>query len=120
MDYIASVSMKRHRSFEAFDTWRQASDEGTKREPNRLIPAVNTCRYRLYGLPISKERYFDAGRESAGVPQTVHDRVDARICIPLMPAMRSLNIAVAAAMVIGEALRQTQTFPDISNANTVT
>jgi tRNA (cytidine/uridine-2'-O-)-methyltransferase len=51
------------------------------------------------------------GRESAGVPADVHDRADARIRIPMRPGMRSLNVAVAAAIVIGEALRQTGGWP---------
>jgi len=51
------------------------------------------------------------GRESAGVPQEVHDCAHARLVIPLRPGMRSLNVAQAAAMVLGEALRQTSLFP---------
>jgi tRNA (cytidine/uridine-2'-O-)-methyltransferase len=51
------------------------------------------------------------GRESAGVPDTVHEQADARITIPMLPGLRSLNVAVAAAMVLGEALRQTSGFP---------
>jgi tRNA (cytidine/uridine-2'-O-)-methyltransferase len=51
------------------------------------------------------------GRESAGVPQEVHDAADARLLIPMRPEMRSLNVAQAAAMVLGEALRQTGMFP---------
>ena len=47
------------------------------------------------------------GRESAGVPEAVHDAADARLLIPMRPGMRSLNVAQAAAMVLGEALRQT-------------
>jgi tRNA (cytidine/uridine-2'-O-)-methyltransferase len=47
------------------------------------------------------------GRESAGCPDAVHDCVDARIAIPMRPGLRSLNVALAAAMVLGEALRQT-------------
>jgi tRNA (cytidine/uridine-2'-O-)-methyltransferase len=50
------------------------------------------------------------GRESAGVPDPVHEGADARLCIPLRPGLRSLNVAVAAAMVLGEALRQTGGF----------
>jgi tRNA (cytidine/uridine-2'-O-)-methyltransferase len=46
------------------------------------------------------------GRESAGVPEDVHDRADARVIIPMQPGMRSLNVINAAAMVLGEALRQ--------------
>ena len=51
------------------------------------------------------------GRESAGVPDAVHDAADARLLIPMRPGMRSLNVAQAAAMVLGEALRQTRLFP---------
>jgi tRNA (cytidine/uridine-2'-O-)-methyltransferase len=51
------------------------------------------------------------GRESAGVPDAVHAAADVRLRIPLRSGMRSLNIAVAAAMVVGEALRQTAGFP---------
>jgi tRNA (cytidine/uridine-2'-O-)-methyltransferase len=54
------------------------------------------------------------GRESAGVPQAVHEAADARLVIPL--AARSLNVAQAAAMVLGEALRQTSLFPDASKS----
>jgi tRNA (cytidine/uridine-2'-O-)-methyltransferase len=52
------------------------------------------------------------GRESAGVPAEVHQAAQARLRIPLRPGLRSLNVAVAAAMVIGEALRQTNGFPE--------
>jgi tRNA (cytidine/uridine-2'-O-)-methyltransferase len=51
------------------------------------------------------------GRESAGVPEAVHQAADARLRIPLRPETRSLNMALAAAMVLGEALRQTGQFP---------
>ncbi|MCH8835954.1 MAG: tRNA methyltransferase, partial [Proteobacteria bacterium] len=52
------------------------------------------------------------GRESAGVPDTVHAAADARVHVPMAAGMRSLNVAVAAAMVLGEALRQTGKFPE--------
>jgi tRNA (cytidine/uridine-2'-O-)-methyltransferase len=54
------------------------------------------------------------GRESAGVPQAVHDVADARLVIPMAPGLRSLNVAVAAAMILGEALRQTGAFPRLA------
>jgi tRNA (cytidine/uridine-2'-O-)-methyltransferase len=54
------------------------------------------------------------GRESAGVPEAVHAAADARLLIPMRPGMRSLNVAQAAAMVLGEALRQTDSFPGVS------
>ena len=51
------------------------------------------------------------GRESAGVPDEVHAAADARVVVPMRPGLRSLNVAVAAAMILGEALRQTGAFP---------
>ena len=51
------------------------------------------------------------GRESAGVPEAVHQAADARLRIPIAKGLRSLNVAIAAAMVAGEALRQTGAFP---------
>jgi tRNA (cytidine/uridine-2'-O-)-methyltransferase len=51
------------------------------------------------------------GRESAGVPDAVHDAADARVIVPMAPGLRSLNVVTAAAMVLGEALRQTSGFP---------
>ncbi len=51
------------------------------------------------------------GRESAGVPDAVHEAADATITIPMKPEVRSLNVAVSAAMVLGEALRQSGQFP---------
>jgi tRNA (cytidine/uridine-2'-O-)-methyltransferase len=51
------------------------------------------------------------GRESSGVPEEVHGRVDARVVIPMRTGMRSLNVAMACAMAVGEALRQTKGFP---------
>ncbi len=53
------------------------------------------------------------GRESAGVPDEVHEAADARLLVPMQPGLRSLNVAVTAAMILGEALRQTGTFPHL-------
>ena len=50
-------------------------------------------------------------RESAGVPEAVHQAADARLLIPMNKNARSINVAVAAVMVVGEALRQTDLFP---------
>jgi tRNA (cytidine/uridine-2'-O-)-methyltransferase len=51
------------------------------------------------------------GRESAGVPEDVHADADASLLIPMIPGVRSVNVAVAGAMVLGEGLRQTAGFP---------
>ena len=53
------------------------------------------------------------GRESAGVPEAVHDRAEGRIVIPMRPGLRSINVALSAAMIMGEALRQTGGFATV-------
>ena len=53
------------------------------------------------------------GRESAGVPQSVHDMVDARLLIPMNKNARSVNMAISAAMAVTEGLRQTDGFPKL-------
>ncbi len=59
------------------------------------------------------------GRESAGVPEEVHAAADARIVIPQVAGARSLNVAVAAAILLGEALRQTDAFPKLPAGDTL-
>lgn len=101
MDYLDRVEMTRHESWEAFLT----------QSTGRLLllttqgaTAYTQFRYRSGDTLL-------LGRESAGVPGHVHDAVDARIVVPMAPGARSLNVAMAGAMVLGEALRQTDGFP---------
>jgi tRNA (cytidine/uridine-2'-O-)-methyltransferase len=101
LDYLDHVTITRHETFEQF----QADRRG------RLIllsshAAVPHCDFAFQATDT-----LMLGRESAGVPEAVHGAADARIRIPIMPGLRSLNIAVAAALVLGEALRQTGGFP---------
>ena len=103
MDYIDNVSIARHGSFAAFEEWRRR-----ERLPLVLLTAAAECSYLDHAFTADQVLLF--GRESAGVPTTVHERADVRLRIPMQSGMRSLNIAVAAAMVAGEALRQTQDF----------
>lgn len=103
MDYLAAATINRHPSWTEFDAWR-------REERRRLILATTKAR-----TPYTKHRFVDGdiilvGRESAGVPDTVHDACDARIVVPMVAGMRSLNVATAAAMIVGEALRQTGGF----------
>ena len=103
MDYIDPVSIARHGSLAAFAAWR-------RRERPRLV-LVTTAAERSYLDPaFTADQALLFGRESAGVPAAVHERADVRLRIPMQSGMRSLNIAVASAMVTGEALRQTQDF----------
>jgi tRNA (cytidine/uridine-2'-O-)-methyltransferase len=99
MDYLDQVTLRRHDSWSAFDVWRRT--EG-------LILVLLTTRVTTSYLD---HRYGDDvllfGRESSGVPDEVHGAADARLTIPMRPGLRSLNVAMTCAMVVGEALRQT-------------
>jgi tRNA (cytidine/uridine-2'-O-)-methyltransferase len=99
MDYLDAVAIIRHSSWRDFETWR--------RERHRLVLFTTgaTLSYLDYRFEPADVLLF--GRESAGVPQQVHDAAAARLVIPMRPGLRSLNVAVAAAMAAGEALRQT-------------
>jgi tRNA (cytidine/uridine-2'-O-)-methyltransferase len=104
MDYLAYVSPIRHRSWGDFETWRAE----TARRLVLLTTGGGTS-YADYAYSAGDILLF--GRESAGVPETVHSAADARLVIPMAAGLRSLNVATAAAMVLGEALRQTGGFP---------
>lgn len=99
MDYLEMASLTRHVDFAAFDAWRQAQ--------NRRLLLFSTAATE----PYTQYRYRHGdiilfGRESAGVPDQVHERADARLLIPMKNGARSLNLALSAAMAAGEAIRQ--------------
>jgi len=99
MDYLDHVSVTRHVSFTAFRDWQTASGR-------RLVLLSTQAALPYTEFCFQPGDILLVGRESAGVPETVHAQADASIRIPMQPPMRSLNVAVAAAMVLGEALRQ--------------
>lgn len=104
MDYLGEVTLTRHGSFAAFEDWRRAS--------GLALVLVTTRAERSYlDHAFRADEVLLFGRESAGVPEPVHAAADMRLRIPLRAGMRSLNVALAAAMVAGEALRQTGGFP---------
>lgn len=107
MDYIDHAALQRHVSLAAFEAWRTGSHE----EPPRLVLLTTRASVRHVDFAFTADDILMLGRESAGVPDSVHATVDARVRIPMRPALRSLNIAVAAGMVLGEALRQTKGWP---------
>ncbi|MBX9925599.1 MAG: tRNA (cytidine(34)-2'-O)-methyltransferase [Hyphomicrobiaceae bacterium] len=107
LDYLAHVAICRHASFEDFDQSRLASDP-----PRRLIALTTHGNATHTSFAFSSSDILLLGRESAGLPASVRDRADARLRIAIRPGLRSLNIAVAAAIVLGEALRQTSGFAD--------
>jgi tRNA (cytidine/uridine-2'-O-)-methyltransferase len=100
MDYLDQVALTRHGSFAAFEAWRA-------REQLALVLLTTATERSYLGHTYGDAQVLLFGRESAGVTETVHKAADVRLGIPMRPGMRSLNVAMAAAMVVGEALRQT-------------
>lgn len=105
MDYIDNVTVQRHNSWDAF--W---SDHSAGKGRLILLTTRGDTSYQKFAFDSADTLLL--GRESAGVPDAVHESADARIVVPMAPGMRSLNVAMAAAMVLGEAARQTGLFPD--------
>jgi tRNA (cytidine/uridine-2'-O-)-methyltransferase len=104
MDYLDQVTLVRHESFAAFEGWR-----ALKRVSLVLLTTAAEQSYLDHTFSIDQILMF--GRESAGVPDAVHRAADTRIRVPMRPGMRSMNVAMAVAMVVGEALRQTGGLP---------
>jgi tRNA (cytidine/uridine-2'-O-)-methyltransferase len=102
MDYLDHVALTRHVSFEAFERWRGGHAGGRP----RLVLLTTKAQTSYLTHRFAADDVLLLGRESAGVPDAVHAAADTRLTIPMRPGMRSLNVAVAAAMVTGEALRQ--------------
>ncbi len=99
LDYRGDLT--RHESWEAFSTQKRG----------RLVLLSTKAAQPYAGFDFAPGDTILVGRESAGVPESVHQAADARLLIPMRAGMRSLNVAQAAAMVLGEALRQTGLFP---------
>ncbi len=104
MDYLDQAEICHHMDWIAF-TGHEARQEG------RLILLTTKSDIKYTDLVFQTGDTLLLGRESSGVPENVHAAADARVVIPLSAEARSLNVAVAAAMVLGEALRQTNAFP---------
>jgi tRNA (cytidine/uridine-2'-O-)-methyltransferase len=100
MDYIASASLIRHVNWERFEEWR--ADTG-----RRLVLASTKAALPYANIDYRNDDILLFGRESAGVPDHVHDKADQRVIIPMVEGQRSINVAMSAAMIVGEALRQT-------------
>jgi tRNA (cytidine/uridine-2'-O-)-methyltransferase len=100
MDYLDQVALMRHDSWSRFEQWRNESGYRLVLFTTRTASSYLDYRYATTDILLF-------GRESAGVPDDVVAAADARLVIPIRPGLRSLNVAVAAAMALGEALRQT-------------
>ena len=99
MDYLDHVRLTRHPSWRAFLAWRAAN-------PVRLVLLTTRASLPYTQFAFAGGDVLLVGRESAGVPAAVHEAADASVRVPMRSGLRSLNVAVAAAMVVGEALRQ--------------
>lgn len=101
MDYVGAAELVRHASWASF----RAGCRG------RLVLLTTRATLAYHHFAFRADDVLLLGRESAGVPEAVHQAADARLRIPLRPGLRSINVSLAAAMVLGEALRQTDQFP---------
>jgi tRNA (cytidine/uridine-2'-O-)-methyltransferase len=101
MDYVERADIVRHASWNAFRVGAQG----------RLVLLTTKATLAYTAFAFHADDILILGRESAGVPAHVHEAAAARLRIPLRPGLRSINVAQAGALVLGEALRQTNGFP---------
>lgn len=101
MDYIEYITYKRHAS------WNEFKDQVG---PKRLILLTTKADMPYHQFKFRKDDILLIGRESAGVPEEIHQSVNARVMIPMHKEARSLNVGMAAAIVAAEALRQVEGF----------
>jgi tRNA (cytidine/uridine-2'-O-)-methyltransferase len=104
MDYLEALEWRRHRSWDAFLEARPPR--------GRLVLLTTGGAVLYHRFMFEPEDILLVGQESAGVPDAVRAAADARIRVPMRPGLRSLNVALAAAIVLGEALRQTRQLPE--------
>jgi tRNA (cytidine/uridine-2'-O-)-methyltransferase len=102
MDYLDHVDLTRHSSWASFHGANQ----------HRIVLLSTKAEHSHIDFSFQVGDVLLLGRESAGVPDHVHEAASARIRIPMAPTMRSINVAVSAAMVLGEALRQLDAYPE--------
>ncbi len=99
MDYLEMAALSRHADWNAFEHWR-------KPNARRLVLLTTKAATAYTDFAFAAGDIVLFGRESAGVPDDVHQAADARLTIPMRPGARSINVALSVAMVAGEALRQ--------------
>ncbi len=102
MDYLEHVDLVRHLNWQTFC-------ESAPEMRRVLLTTKSAAPFTDFAFKTGDVLLL--GRESAGVPDYVHKQVEARVTVPMRQGQRSLNLATAAAMVLGEALRQLDAFP---------
>lgn len=103
MDYLDRVELSRHASWGRFCA---------SRVPGRLVLLTTRGTVAYHRFAFRPDDTLLLGSELSGVPELVHEAVDARLFVPLRPGLRSINVALAAAIVLSEALRQTGQLPE--------
>ncbi len=98
LDYAPLAEIQRHNSWQKFCEWRPGG--------SRLILMTTKVEQNIYDFSFREDDILMMGSEQSGVPEIVHEAVDGRINIPMIPSARSLNIAVAAGIAVSEARRQ--------------
>ncbi|MCC7048185.1 MAG: tRNA (cytidine(34)-2'-O)-methyltransferase [Alphaproteobacteria bacterium] len=106
MDYLDGVDLVRHTTFDAYLDGRRGAAA-----PGRLVLLTTRALVRHVDFMFRSDDSLALGRESAGAPDALHAAADTSVHIAMKPDMRSLNVALAAAIVLGEALRQTNLLP---------
>jgi tRNA (cytidine/uridine-2'-O-)-methyltransferase len=106
LDYLDHAAVKEHDSWTAFNAWRIESG-------HRLVLLTTKAQQSAYDLAYEGNDILMVGRESAGVPETVAEACDVRVRIPMRPHLRSINVALAATLILGEAKRQTDGFTEL-------
>jgi tRNA (cytidine/uridine-2'-O-)-methyltransferase len=104
MDYLDHVDLTRHSSWATFEAWRRELKL-------RLVLFTTAAATSYLDHAYGADEVLLFGRESAGVPDAVHAAAETRLLIPIRAPLRSVNVAMACAMALGEALRQTSAFP---------
>ncbi len=101
MDYIDHVAVTRHADWDAF----------YQAQTGRTILLTTKAVSSVYDFAFQACDTLLLGQESAGAPDYVHSTCAASLRIPLRPALRSLNVSMAAGIALAEALRQTGDLP---------
>ena len=100
MDYIDQIDYKRHIDWQHFYDW-------SLEKKYRLILMTTKAKQSFYSFKFHSSDILLFGRESAGVPDYVHEVVDHRLTIPMKAGVRSINLSSSVALILGEGLRQT-------------
>ena len=106
LDYLDQATVVEHTGFAAFDAWRRAAGR-------RLVLATTKASQSAYAADYRGDDIIMVGRESAGVPDAIAQICDLRVRIPMRENLRSINVALAATLIVGEAKRQTDGFADL-------